>query len=134
MMNDKFDRNSFKKFGLKRHFESFKFALEGIIYAFKYEQNILIHFIATIFVIILGLILKISITKWLLLILTISSVISLELVNSAIEAAVDLTTDKIHPLAKIAKDCGSAAVLISAIAAVIIGLIIFIPEIVNFLN
>ena len=132
-MNNKFDRNSFKKFGFKRHIESFKFAKEGLVYAFKYEQNILIHFIATILVVILGFILKISQVKWLILILTISSVISLELVNSAIEAAVDLTTDKIHPLAKIAKDCGSAAVLVAAIAAIIIGLMIFIPEIVNYL-
>lgn len=131
MKGNKFDRRSFKKFGLKRHLESFKFAFDGLKYAIKYEQNLLIHTIATICVIIMGFLFNISNSEWIFLILAISLVISLELVNSAIEANVDLVTDNIHPLAKIAKDCGSAAVLISAIGSLIIGIIIFIPKIMS---
>ena len=61
-------------------------------------------------------------------------VISLELVNTAIEAVVDLCTQEYHPLAKIAKDTAAGAVLISAIASVVIGLIIFVPKILSLVS
>ncbi len=129
MKSKKFNRNEFKVFGFKRHIESFKFAFAGLKYALFYEQNFLIHLIATLTVVIMGFIFDIKKGEWLALIFAISSVLAAELFNSSIEAAVDLTTDKIHPLAKIAKDCGSAGVLIFALGAAIVGLIIFIPYI-----
>ena len=81
-----------------------------------------------ILVIICGFIFHLSITEWLICILLFALVISLELVNTAIEAVVDLCSPDYHELAKYAKDVAAGSVLISAIASVVIGLIIFIPK------
>ena len=78
---------------------------------------------------IFGFIFKINKYEWAILVLTIGLVISCELVNTAIEAVVDLVTEEYHPLAKVAKDTAAAAVLIFAFVAVIVGLIIFVPKI-----
>lgn len=123
-------RDKLKTKGLKRFVHSFKYATEGLIYAFKYEQNMLAHIIATIGAIALGFLLHISPTEWLVLILIIGMVIATELINTSIEAAIDLTTKEINPLAKIAKDTAAAAVMVFAITAVILACIIFIPKII----
>ncbi len=68
--------------------------------------------------------------EWAILILTIGLVISCELINTAIEAVVDLITEEYHPLAKVAKDTSASAVFIFAIVAVVVGLIIFLPKII----
>ena len=86
---------------------------------------------ATIIVIALGFILKISAFEWLIIILVIGMVIATELINTAIEAVVDLTTDKYHKMAKIAKDTAASAVMLFAIIAIILGLIIFVPKIMS---
>jgi len=106
---------------------SFKYAFNGIKTALKNEPNFRIHAIASIVIVILGFYFQITKNDWLILTLTISSVIILELINTSIEAIVDLISPKIHPLAKIAKDVSAAAVLISSLAAIIIGAIIFLP-------
>ena len=114
----------------KRLINSFKYAFTGIKTAFKTEQNMKIHLIILILVIIFGIILKISKAEWIICIILIGFVISLELINTAIENTVDLITIENNPKAKIAKDTAAGAVLISAITAAIIGLIIFIPKII----
>ncbi|MEG2620629.1 MAG: diacylglycerol kinase family protein [Bacilli bacterium] len=93
------------------------------------EQNLLIHFMAVIIVSITGLILKISLTKWLIVLLLFTFVISSELINSSIELVVDLYSLKKSKKAKVAKDVAASAVLISAITSIIVGMYIFIPEI-----
>ena len=113
----------------KNIINSFKYAFEGIFTALKAEKNMKIHFIIMILVIILGIILKISRIEWIICIILFGFVISLELVNTAIENAVDLITQEINPKAKIIKDVSAGAVLVAAITAVIAGLIIFIPKI-----
>lgn len=113
----------------KKLINSFKYALEGIKTAIKEEQNLKIHIIVMILVIIAGIIFKISQIEWIICIILFGFVISLELVNTAIENTVDLVTMEIKPKAKIAKDVAASAVLIAAITATIIGLIIFIPKI-----
>lgn len=123
-------RDSIKVKGFKRLINSFKFALDGIVYAFKYEQNILVHFTVMIIVIIMGIFLKISFIEWLICLILFGLVIATELINTSIEATIDLLTDKIHPLAKIAKDTASAAVLVFALIAIIVGLLIFLPKII----
>ena len=80
-----------------------------------------------------GFLFKVSVTEWALLALTIGMVLSLELVNTAIEAVVDLVTEEYHPLAKVAKDTSAAAVFVCAIAAVVVGLIIFLPKVIDLL-
>lgn len=127
-------RDNLKKKGINRLFKSFKYAYEGLKYAFKYEQNILVHFLATILVIIAGIFFKISMTEWLVLTLIIGLVIATELINTSIEATIDLVTKEVHPLAKVAKDTAAAAVLIFGITALIIGLIIFVPKFIELIG
>ena len=118
----------------QRYKKSFFHAIDGIIYAFKYEHNMIIILMATIVVILIGIMLKISVTEWLICTLIIGMIIATELINSAIEAVVDLETTKTHPLAKIAKDTASSATLILVIVSVIIGCVIFIPKIMLYIK
>ena len=108
---------------------SFKYAFTGIFTALKKEQNMKIHFLIMSLVIILGFIYNISCMEWIICLICFALVISLEMANTAIENTVDLVTNELKPLAKIAKDVAAGAVLFSAIISAIIGLIIFIPKI-----
>ena len=127
-------RGKLKQKGINRLFKSFKYAFEGILYTLKYEQNMLIHIMATILVVILGLIVKLSIIEWLFCILFIGIVIATELINSSIEAVVDLISPNKNSLAKVAKDTASGAVLVFALTSLIGGLIIFVPKIIILLE
>lgn len=115
--------------GIKRTINSFKYAFNGLIDTYRTEQSVWIYIPVSLIVILAGFLLKISTFEWLIIILILGIILSLELINTALEAVVDLATEKYHPLAKKAKDTVSAAVLVFAITAVIIGLIIFIPKI-----
>ena len=117
-----------KKRGLHRFFRSFSYSIAGLKYAYKYEQSMTIHILVAILVIISGIIVKLSSMEWLFCFILMGFVLATELVNTAIEAVVDLTCPKIHPLAKVAKDTASAAVFVFALTALISGLIIFIPK------
>ncbi len=128
---DLVSRDKLKKRSLKRLLNSFKYAIEGIIYAFKYEQNIIVHTIVAIIVIIMGITLKISTFEWLICFILFGLVIATEMINTSIEAVVDLACPKKDPLAKIAKDTASGAVLVFALTAAISGLIIFLPKIIE---
>ena len=108
---------------------SFKYAFEGIEEAWKTEQNLKIHFVIMALVIIAGFIFKISVMEWIVCLLLFAIVISLELINTAIETTVDIAMPEINEKAKYAKDIAAGAVLFSAIISVIIGLIIFLPKI-----
>lgn len=111
----------------KRHFwDRFKDAFSGIGQAFIKERNLQFHFVAAIGVFSLGLYFRISRPDWIALCLVIGGVISLELVNTAIERVVDLVTLEKHPLAKAAKDIAAGAVLFFSIVALVIGCLIFI--------
>lgn len=124
---EKFSRQSVKVYGVGRFFKSIKYSLDGLYYAYRYEQSLWIHGLATILAIILGIIFKIKLSEWAIIFIALGSILALELINTAIEAAVDLTTTEIHPLAKIAKDCGSAASFIMSIVAIVIALFVFGP-------
>ena len=87
-------------FSVIRLFSAFKYAVQGIQYAAKSEKNFQIHLFAASIVIILSFFLKLDKVEWIFIIISIFGVMALELVNSAMERAVDLATDKIHPLAK----------------------------------
>ena len=116
--------------GIKRTINSFKYAFNGLIDTYRTEQSVWIYIPVALIVILIGFYLKINTTEWLIIILILGIILSLELINTALEAVVDLATEKYHPLAKKAKDTVSAAVLIFAVTSVIIGLIIFIPKII----
>ena len=124
-------RDEIKKRGFKRFFRSFGYSLEGLKYAYKYEQSMTIHVMMVIAVVLLGILLKIAVFEWLVCFILMGLVMATELINTSIEAVVDLTCPKIHPLAKIAKDTASAAVFVFSAVAAISGLIIFVPKIIN---
>ena len=108
---------------------SFKYAFEGIGEALKTEQNLKIHFFIMIAVITAGLVFKINAMEWIACIILFGLVISLELINTAIETTVDIAMPEKNEKAKLAKDVAAGAVLMSAIMAIVVGLIIFLPKI-----
>ena len=107
---------------------SFGYAFQGIFHTVATERNIKIHLFAMVMVILFGIWLRLSATEWFICLILFGLIISLELVNTAIEAVVDLVTEEKKPLAKKAKDAAAGAVLFSAIMAAIIGLWIFLPK------
>ena len=110
-------------------YKSFGYAFRGIWNTVRHERNMQIHCFAAACVVIAGFLLQISKEEWFTCLILFALVMSLECVNTAIEAAVDLATDEIRPLAAKAKDAAAGAVLIAAIFAAILGLWIFIPKI-----
>ena len=110
---------------------SFKYACMGIKSAIKSERNMKIHVLATLIVTALGFILGLDPLEWVACIFSIVIVISSEMLNTAIETIVDLVSPNINPLAKKTKDIAAGAVLVLAIGALVVGLIIFIPKILN---
>ena len=114
--------------------KSFGYAFEGIGTCIKKERNMKIHCAAAVLVVIAGVILKISLLEWCICLTLFGLIMALELVNTAVEAVVDLVTEERKPLAKIAKDTAAGAVLIAAIMAAIAGIIIFLPKGLTFLG
>lgn len=127
-------RKEHKKMSFKRFLNSIKFSIDGLAYAYGNEQSLWLHGMGSLVIIILGFILQISFNQWAILIIALVVVLAVELLNTAIEAAVDLVTSEIHPLAKIAKDCGSAAGCVTGVMLTIISLFIFIPKIIELLG
>ena len=107
--------------------ESFRFAFSGLWYALRAQPNAQIHAVITVSTLALGAWLGLSRSEWAIIALTIGLVWAAELFNTALEVLVDLASPGLHPLAKIAKDVSAAAVLVSAIMAVIVGLLLFGP-------
>ncbi len=108
---------------------SFKYAFDGIIEGIRNERNMMIHYGALIMVVVFGLTLKLSVIEWSICLILCALVIAMELMNTAIEAVVDLVTEEKKPLAKLAKDTAAGAVLVCAIMAAIIGCMIFLPKV-----
>ncbi len=107
--------------------ESFRYAFSGMGYMLRTQRNAWIHSAATLCVLVLGVWLGLSHIEWAIIALTIGLVWMAEFVNTALEAVVDLASPDIHPLAKVGKDVGAAAVLVSAITSVVVGLLILGP-------
>lgn len=122
-------REKKKKMGIKRFLNSIKYSIDGLKYAYANEQSLRIHAVGSLLIIILGIIFKITFIRWSILIIAIVVVLVIELLNTAVEATVDLVTSEIHPLAKIAKDCGSAAGGVAGVMMFIIAVVIFAPYI-----
>jgi diacylglycerol kinase len=107
-------------------FKAFSYAFNGFKFAFQ-ERNFKLHLISTFCVVTLAFISHVSAIEWCILLLCIGAVLSLEIVNSAIESLVDKISPERHPVAGKIKDLAAAAVLCSSIISFIIALIIFIP-------
>ena len=120
-----------KNYSISRFFKSFTYAFNGIKTAIKTEQNFVVDLVFGVIAIILGFLLKIDKIEFIIIILTIGIAIMAELVNTAIEYTVDMAMPEIHPLAKAAKDLSSGAVLIMDFVILIIGIIIYLPKIIE---
>jgi diacylglycerol kinase len=103
---------------------SFKFAFEGIAHTFRTQRNFKVHCGITVLVVGMGLALGIGPSEWAILAVTIALVFQAELVNTALEALVDKVSPEFHPLAKVAKDCAAGAVLVTALGAVVVGVLV----------
>ena len=115
----------------KKLSNSFKFAFKGIGSSIKSERNMKIHFTMMILVVLAGIILNISMWEWITCFILFGLVISLEMVNTAIEIVVDLVSPTFNDRAGRAKDIAAGAVLVNAIVAFIIGLLIFLPKVLD---
>ncbi len=107
--------------------QAFRFAFSGCRYVLQTQRNTWIHALASLIVISLCLWLKIDRRDWAVIILAIALVWVAEFINSSLEAVVDLVCTHQHPLAKIGKDVGAAAVLIAAFSSVVIGFLLLGP-------
>ena len=124
-------RNKDTGTALQRYWKSFNHALDGIVYALEYEHNMIIILIATIVAVGLGIWLKIALFEWLFIMFICGAIAACEMINSSIEATIDLVTTEEHPLAKIAKDTASSATLILCMVSLIGGILIFLPKIIQ---
>lgn len=107
--------------------QSLGYAVAGWLYMLRHQKNTRIQAIASIAIVLVALWLGISASEWAIMILTITVVWMAEFINAAVEAAVNLSTTDYHPMAKVAKDVASAAVLLGVVASVLIGLLILGP-------
>lgn len=110
----------------------FLYAIAGVVAAVKGERNMRIHLVAAFAAVSLGAWLGLSACEWAAVVVCCALVMSLECLNTAVEAAVDLASPEIHPLAKKAKDCAAGAVLIAAIGSSVVGCIVFAPKLLRF--
>ncbi len=113
----------------KNIIDSFKYAFSGLIYGIRNERNIKVHFSIMLIVIFMGILFKINLIEWSICIILFGMVISLEYVNTAIESVVNICSPEKNELAKISKDMAASAVVVVAIVSLIVGMIIFLPKI-----
>ena len=119
---------------LKKRIDSFRFAFKGLADLFISQPNARIHGVATIIALILGGILRLSKIEWCLIILCIFAVLAAEAFNTALEYLTDLVSPEYHELAGKTKDVAAAGVLLTAFGAFIIGIIIYLPKMITYLN
>ncbi|OGI64141.1 hypothetical protein A2914_00345 [Candidatus Nomurabacteria bacterium RIFCSPLOWO2_01_FULL_41_21] len=123
-----------KRFSFIRRIKSANFALRGIIIFLKTTHNAWLHLFFGVLAVYMGFLLRISTVEWALVVLAIGLVLLSEAFNTAIEIDIDLTSPEYHPYAKDTKDVAAGAVAISSILAGVIGLLIFLPKVLNMLE
>jgi len=114
--------------GKRAFIGGFDNAWEGIVRAVRTQRNMRFHALAAVAVVVAGIVFRVGVVEFAVLFLAIVLVMAMELVNTAVEACVDLVSPDFHPLAKIAKDAAAGAVFIASIGAAIIGAVIFVPR------
>lgn len=108
--------------------KSFVYAAEGIAHGFRTQRNMRVELGIALIVIAAGIFFRITAVEWAVIFVCIGLVLATELINTVTELAVDLLTQRYHPMAKLAKDAGAGAVLITALASVAVGVAIFGPR------
>jgi diacylglycerol kinase len=119
-----------KEFSIGKVMHSFGFAFNGLKILFREEHNSWIHLLSSISIIIAGFYYKLSGNEWLAIVIVIGSVFMAEIINTAIENLSDFVSPEKSEQIKRIKDLSAAAVLMSAFAAIIVGLIVFLPKII----
>ncbi|NLA58604.1 MAG: phosphatase PAP2 family protein [Firmicutes bacterium] len=114
--------------------DSFNYALAGFIHALKTQRNMVIHCLAAVLVLFLGYYLQFSTVELAVLVLTVGLVIAAEMFNTVLEVVVDLITEEYHPLAKTAKNVAAGSVLMTAVAAVVVGFLLFFDKVADRLE
>lgn len=114
--------------------KSFKYAFQGIVYLFRYENNAGVHLIFAFAVVVTGLLLKLTSVEWSLLFIPMGLVMMAEAFNTAIEKLCDKVSPEIHPVIKTVKDLAAGGVLIAAATAVAVGLVILGPKLLEKLS
>ncbi|MGV3609993.1 MAG: diacylglycerol kinase family protein [Fluviicola sp.] len=122
---------SSKHFSISERLKSFKYAFEGLRTLFMEEHNARIHAIGAVLAIVLGFALKVSLNEWIALVIVMGLVFICELFNTSLEALANFVSPEKHPQIKKVKDLAAAAVLMSAFSALITGIIIFTPKIIQ---
>jgi diacylglycerol kinase (ATP) len=118
--------------GAKSLWDSFKYAGQGIAYSFRTQRNFRIHCLAALLLVVLLLVFDFAVWEVLFLLSAAFAVLISELINTAIEKTIDLYTSKYHHLAKTAKNCAAAAVLLAALYAVIVAFFVLVPKLIEF--
>jgi diacylglycerol kinase (ATP) len=111
----------FKKYPL----HGFKYAIDGVVHVFRTQRHMRFHFLTLVLVLLVSLVFRLAREEVLILLFTVSLVLTAEMINTAIEAVVDLASQGYHPLAKFAKDVAAGAVLIATINALAVGFLLF---------
>ncbi|MFO7944328.1 MAG: diacylglycerol kinase family protein [Anaerolineales bacterium] len=113
----------------KSRWQSIRIAFEGVVFLFRTQKNAWVHASITVFVILLGLLIRLNRLEWVLILLTMGVVWAAESFNTAMEVLVDFVSPEQQPMAKTCKDVSAAGVLITAGISVLVGLLIFLPHI-----
>lgn len=123
-----------EKFSIRKRIKSFSYAFAGLKVLFKEEHNARIHAVASLLVVAAGILFHITAGEWIAVVLCIGMVVSAEIVNSSIERCADFVKQERDDRKRDIKDLGAAAVLVCAIAAAVVGCIIFIPYLIQWLR
>ncbi len=126
-----------KAFGAKKNtsrFESLKYAIAGLIYMFRHEKSVPWMTLVTVVALVAGLWLQINEQDWALVLIGLGIVWAAEFLNSAVEAVVDMVTDEFHPMAKVAKDVSSSAVLVGSLIMFAVLILVLAPPLLERLG
>ena len=123
-----------EKFSIAKRLKSFTYAFAGLKVLFKEEHNARIHLFATVCVIVAGILLKISLLEWVAVAFAIGLVFSFEIMNTSVENIADFICPERDDRIKRIKDLAAAAVLVSAITAAVVGLLVFVPKILELFS
>lgn len=113
---------------LRKTLRSFRFAGQGALDLFRYENNAKVHLLVALVIVLLGGWLKLDLTEWAIILTQVGLVFMAEAVNTALEKLCDLVSPTVHPTIKAVKDLAAGAVLVVAIVAVLVGLLILGPK------
>jgi diacylglycerol kinase (ATP) len=131
MIDQKLFGSNSSKFSWRARLKSFVYAWEGIVWFFKKEHNASVHLSATVMVLVLSVSFGVDKTEAIAVVFSIVFVLVTEMINTAVEKIMDLVSPTYHPLVKMVKDVSAGAVLVAAVAAVLVGSIIFLPKILS---